>query len=110
MAKRPLHDKPPAQIGDPLPVSSAPEPTVIPMPAPPTVQVVVPTIIPLTPGAGEINSQNETMLSLVMRRLRELVLDAQKRRGDGKIAIEVLVSAGMLNRTARVRPDWTERL
>jgi len=58
----------------------------------------------------DLNTTNNNVLVFVARRLRELAIEAQQRRGCGHIRIDVLVDNGTFSRDIRVNPDWRERL
>lgn len=60
--------------------------------------------------AAELLPQNLSFLALAERRIRELVMDGQKRRGDGKIVVEIPMSAGVLTGAIAISPRWMERL
>ncbi len=58
----------------------------------------------------DLSTANSNVLVFVARRLRELAVEAQQRRGCGHIRIDVLVDNGTFSRDIRVNPDWRERL
>ena len=109
MAKRPLvFDPTPAPIGD-----NPPEATPTPPPTPPP-----PILIPKTSAAPEVLTiqlpgmmgTNTAFLSIAMRRLRELILEGQSRRAEGRIVIEVHMIDGNLTGAIGISPKWLERL
>lgn len=58
----------------------------------------------------QLSAQNLVILDKAFRRLREIVQDAEQRRADGTIAIELPIQNGKLTMNVINRPKWTERL
>jgi len=75
-------------------------------------------IIPHTPTGprlaqpmnGSLSSQNESALAAAIRRFRELLLDAQQHRAEGRVIMDAFLSGGQCTRAINVRPQWSERL
>lgn len=57
-----------------------------------------------------LSSQNESFLAIATRRLREILTDAEKRRADGRVGVDITISGGQINGSLRFRPDWVEKL
>lgn len=100
-------------IGDNV---TEPSEVVLPMVTPTTTTVPMEPIKPepirplYLPNPAILTTPNDNMITHVMRRVRELVVDAQQRRGDGKIFMELYVNAGMLTKSPKVGYNCNERL
>ena len=62
------------------------------------------------PMNGSLSSQNESALAAAIRRFRELLLDAQQHRAEGRVIMDAFLSGGQCTRAINVRPQWSERL
>ncbi len=70
-----------------------------------------PTCAPVVNGSTEtLTPQNDSFLSLATRRLRELLLDAQKRRSSGKLTVAVGFTDGNCTGKFGVNPSYEESL
>lgn len=67
-------------------------------------------IAPSQPPPPVIMNQNQSFLDMAARRLKEMVIDAQRRRADGHITIDVVVNGGMVAGDIVYRPVWREHL
>ena len=65
-------------------------------------------IIPMVSPPSALSSQNESFYGKAIRRFRELLVEAQKRRVEGSIKFECQITDGKL--TGNVVPFWKERL
>ena len=66
--------------------------------------------LPPAPPILDLQQQNLTFLGLLARRMREIVLDGQQRRADGRIVIEAHMNAGVLTGSISNGTKWHERL
>ena len=62
----------------------------------------------LTISYDPLNANNQNYLMRFMRRFKELMLDAQKRRVNGRIFIAAGITDGTINRKASVHGEWEE--
>lgn len=78
--------------------------------APPNVQVCEGSTaqLPITVVIPELVRQNDTVIAKVVRRFRELVLDAQRHHGTGYVRLAVEMRDGLCTNKKRVHPDWDE--
>ena len=67
-----------------------------------------PPTVPIAPM--QLSTQTENFLALTVRRLRELLADAQKRRADGRLTVDIHMASGVLTGAFSISPKWTERL
>jgi hypothetical protein len=64
---------------------------------------------PFTSGTV-LSPVNQAGLAKVLRRFSELLLDAQKHKGDGRICIDAHIDNGQLDNRVSVHPKWDEVL
>ena len=71
-------------------------------PAPPAVMVRAEN--------SELTPNNNVFLAGILRRLREIILEAQKRRADGGVRIDITFQSGNLSNSVTVQPRYIERI
>jgi hypothetical protein len=71
-----------------------------------TPSAAAPPVIRVAPM--DFNRNNEVFFGYLVRRLRELLLEAQQRRADGGIQISMSLTGGNLGNSITIQPRYTE--
>lgn len=76
-----------------------------PLPSPPPSNE-----IPLVVHYEPLTGNNQQQLAKFNRRIREMMMEAQKRKGTGRIWVSIGLTDGQCNRKTSVHAEWDELL
>ena len=100
--------KPPMKPEPPQIIRMREDQTVAVKPPPPIIEKPIEPA--LTINYEPLNANNQNYLIRFTRRLKEIMLDAQKRRACGRIFIAAGITDGTINRKASVHGEWEEAI